>query len=607
MFKSRFFDSVVVICFALFYVYGLSPSLPWLDSGELIAGSYTHGLSHAPTHPLYSLLSHLLAFVLPGNIAYRYNAVSALLCLATLVVVRRVALRFTAKSPAGELIATLVTLLFGLSPLFFIQALRAEVYALEFLLFTLLLWLAKADSLSPRRWKTFCLLAGLAVSVHPLRSAVFLSCLSFFLWRSPASRELKKQWRSGTPYFLGGLTPYLYHALRDATEPRLGWAHFSTLSDWWVLLTGNVGEQLMSAQSTLLGNVYRIGALVGEQTSALLIVLGIIGIAYMARRSPRLVLALGWLTVITLPMMAVGLMRPFSDGNIHNPDYGAALAMPLLLLYLAGGYGIAQLSGAIPERLAPWLLTVVAVITMGGQIVSANSYGTLRHSYFADLYVNEIEQSLPRGSVLYVQSDGIGIPLTYLQLGEARRSDLTVLLPYQLASPAEYKLRRPFNPSILPTLEVLATVQVAEPFLFTDRHRTYYNFMERLTQFQRAEHLVYVDPTLLSRHPMNSAALERSGLLLKVSGRAAIQSRGVIERRAKILDELATATSALDRYSHADFLAKNQQSLAGWHYDRKEYDAALVASEAALKLRPNDPALQSNVELLRAATKPQPQ
>lgn len=178
----------LIIVFGLLYTYNLSPGLPWLDSGELIAAAHSLGFSHPPTHPFYALCSHALSYLLPGTIAYRYNAISMLFALATLLIMRKlvlVMLENIRSHPDNRIIAVFVTAMFGLNPNFFIQALRAEVYPLEFLIIVTVAYLllptfmgkkppalAESGSVLERRYYTAALLLGLGVAVHPMRQGI---------------------------------------------------------------------------------------------------------------------------------------------------------------------------------------------------------------------------------------------------------------------------------------------------------------------------------------------------------------------------------------------------------------------------------------------------
>jgi hypothetical protein len=60
------------------YFVTLSPTVNFIDSGELITVAATGGIAHPPGYPLYTLLTILAAALSFGNVAVGVNAVSAL-------------------------------------------------------------------------------------------------------------------------------------------------------------------------------------------------------------------------------------------------------------------------------------------------------------------------------------------------------------------------------------------------------------------------------------------------------------------------------------------------------------------------------------------------
>ena len=59
------------------YMITLTPTVSFFDSGELISGAATLGISHPPGYPLYVLIGHLFSYIPLGNIAFRVNTASA--------------------------------------------------------------------------------------------------------------------------------------------------------------------------------------------------------------------------------------------------------------------------------------------------------------------------------------------------------------------------------------------------------------------------------------------------------------------------------------------------------------------------------------------------
>src|SRR4051794_28784427 len=75
-------NALIAVCLGFgsfaFYLLGLYPSVSVGDSGEFVTAAWTLGVPHAPGYPVYSLLGHLVADLIPwANPAYRLNLFSA--------------------------------------------------------------------------------------------------------------------------------------------------------------------------------------------------------------------------------------------------------------------------------------------------------------------------------------------------------------------------------------------------------------------------------------------------------------------------------------------------------------------------------------------------
>jgi hypothetical protein len=132
------------------------------DDGLFVLSSYFLGIEHPPGYPLYVLLGKLFTYLPVGSVAYRVHLLSALfggLTCAMLWMCARTLLE-------RRLPAYVAALALGLTPVFWSQALIAEVYTFNTLFFTALVF---GLSLS-NHWPLMLLAApALAVLIWPLR------------------------------------------------------------------------------------------------------------------------------------------------------------------------------------------------------------------------------------------------------------------------------------------------------------------------------------------------------------------------------------------------------------------------------------------------------
>ena len=125
--------------FAL-YLATLAPTILYhtdqmKDSAVLPAVAHTLGISHPTGHPTYTILTHLFTYLPVGDVAYRVNLASAVFGALTVALHFGVGYRLS-RSIAASVLGAVA---FGVSGLFWSQAIIAEVYALHVLLLALVL------------------------------------------------------------------------------------------------------------------------------------------------------------------------------------------------------------------------------------------------------------------------------------------------------------------------------------------------------------------------------------------------------------------------------------------------------------------------------------
>ena len=204
------------------YVLTLCPTVSWYDSGELISACFNLGIAHPTGYPLYTIIGRIFSLLPLGNSAFRVNIMSAFLGAMTVIVIYvimrtllvsvwkdavqkrrdRESLRFF----KNEVPAVVASLTFAFSPLFWTQAIIAEVYTLHTTLIALLIFslLRLSKSLSTSSHSTedtncpegdifekrrmhryqflflFCFLLGLSLG-HHLTTLLYIPAFLFFI------------------------------------------------------------------------------------------------------------------------------------------------------------------------------------------------------------------------------------------------------------------------------------------------------------------------------------------------------------------------------------------------------------------------------------------
>src|SRR5262245_7101877 len=121
---------------AIAYARTLSPGITWAndgaDSGDLVTAAARLGVAHPTGYPTYLLLARLFQLLPLGDLAYRATLLSAAAAaLAALCVYMIVRLLIDAPGWPAHCSALAAALGLGLSPVFWSQAVIAEVYSLN--------------------------------------------------------------------------------------------------------------------------------------------------------------------------------------------------------------------------------------------------------------------------------------------------------------------------------------------------------------------------------------------------------------------------------------------------------------------------------------------
>jgi hypothetical protein len=359
----------------------------WLDAAEMVAAAVELGVSHPPGHPLAGLLGRVATLLPVGPIPWRMAVLSAV-CAALGAAALYRAIETTVRATGVEHRAVATPLALGatwlaaFSPAFWLQAVRPEVYALQFALTALVL--ERAVHLEAR-WPTSDLrplhtgavALGLSLANHHFLGLLVAPALAPTLARVQRAHG----WRpvaAACGLVALGLGVYLYLPLRAAHDPVPNLGSPDDLSRlWWVvsarayqgshaLATESGSSRLADAVLSVVGSLHVLPAL-----------LALAGAYALLRMPGARRIGVMW----TLVVVAFTLARAWLGFNRDNPDAlgylmpavaaGAALAAALVSSAIAlvgagrpdsGGRG-GRRPKTVPSRVA--VLVAVALAAVG--------------------------------------------------------------------------------------------------------------------------------------------------------------------------------------------------------------------------------------------------
>src|SRR3989440_10488903 len=166
------------VALALFALYAATAprTVALEDDGLFILSSYFLAIEHPPGYPLFTWIGHLFTYLPVGSVAYRVHLASAmfgaLTCAAAWLCARSLI--------EGRLPAYLAAFGLGVSPVFWSQAIIAEVYTLNTFFFAVLVFMGLQGSARLLPWMAF--IFGLSLSNHYPLMLLVAPAFLILLW-----------------------------------------------------------------------------------------------------------------------------------------------------------------------------------------------------------------------------------------------------------------------------------------------------------------------------------------------------------------------------------------------------------------------------------------
>ncbi len=423
------------IALAAFLVYlrTLSPTVGFMDSGELAAAQHGLGIAHPTGYPLFTMLGRaFLLLPFEGRVIWKLNLMTALVAALAVAAFYRLILFVLAGSFAAagtasgkdRVAAGAAALALAFSVVFWADAVLLEVYSLHLLFLavvTLLFLRSLGEPGEARPWMLFAFVLGLSFTNHMM---TVLLAPAFLYLHFATFRFGKASWRRiavAAPPFLLGLTPYLYLPIRAAARPLMNWGDPSTWDAFWRHVSGAQfrfflfpsTESALEKLSAFLPDLARSFGYAPLLPAA-------VGMWAMGKSRPRLL-------VFSILLFAAGAAYPVSYG-FEDPDF-ALNAYPPVALWIAFGIRFAINAVKGRARGASFRVAAMAATLSFAFPLSLNWRGadaSRDHAY--EDFARNVLASLDTGAIVLTRAFGaLTSPTLYLQAVEGVRPDVVVI------------------------------------------------------------------------------------------------------------------------------------------------------------------------------------
>lgn len=436
-------ENAVAVAVGLFsfavYSFTVCPVVSFIDAGELAAVATVLGIAHPTGYPFFTLFGRLVAMLPFGaEEVFRLNFFSAFLTACAVGWIFKTAALFgRTKIFGGQRVPVSShfplaagTLALGFSTTWWTQAVAVEVYSLHLLFLALLLYTfvkgveeqaTDARVVSPYLL-LFAFVLGLSFTNHLTTmllapAFLYLYVRTFGLGRESLSRLVRL-----TPFFVLGLSVYLYLPIRASAQPPLNWGNPVDLERFVWHLSGKQYRSWMFTgfESAAKQFNYFLESFTTEFHYVTFIPL-LVGVFAALRQSGKL--------FIFLLLLFLGCLLYAINYEIHDID------SYFLLAYLTAGLvmvlGVQSMGNWLSEQLpATWQLLVwvlvlsfpVAQWWSNGEYVD-QSDNFLVHDYTQNI-LNHVE---PNAFILTYQWDYFVAPSYYTQFVKKQRQDVVII------------------------------------------------------------------------------------------------------------------------------------------------------------------------------------
>jgi hypothetical protein len=503
-------------------------SVGFTDSGELAAVVSTLGIAHPTGYPLFTVLGRCVIMI-PSSVeeiirlnifASVLTAIAVSIFFKTTLVLRRSVAIFQPKRLKQRdtndhrfiLASAIASLVVGFSSTFWSQSTNLEVYALHLFLVLLTIWMfidgleeqAKNRNTISKKFILFAFILGLSFSNH--MTTILLA--PGFLWLFFRTFNVNKNSLiivlKIAPFFLLGLSIYLYLPIRSSGYPMLDWGHPATLERFFWHVSGKQFRVWMfSGWSVVQKQLdYYFTDFLSEYSIAVCFCI-IIGFIILLKQSRRVLVFLAFLFCTTIVYSV----------NYDIFDIGSYFLLSYIVIGWIVSFGIDFLL-VWSENTRYWIRVVVLAVLLSLpliQIVQNWKDVQEANKNLPEQFVTKsFSQLEPHAIVLASQWDYFISPSLYYQAVRKERCDLTLIDKSllqnrtwyftQLQHQAPWLMERIREQANLFLIE-LSKFEREEPFNFAVIQAYWQNLLAAIVEQSLPDHPVYIDARIEREFP----------------------------------------------------------------------------------------------------------
>jgi len=415
-----------LIVFSQYYTT-LSPSVGFIDSGELATVAITLGIAHPTGYPLFTMLGRLFSILpIAGEEIVRLNLLSAVLTSLALVVFYYVITELLDRGKMEDRTSILISsftasLFLGFSKTFWFQGVAVEVYSLHLLLICLILLLfVKAVKTNEARWwLLFAFSVGASFTNHLTTVLLAPALLYWFFAEQGVNKNAFKNIAKLSIPFMAGLSIYLYLPIRSAQQPLLNWGDPQTFEKFWWHFTGKQFRVFMfSSTDAAKKQLNYFFENLPNEFFFVVLAFAVVGCFILLFTDKKKFVFTG--------LLFVSCIAYSINYDIHDIDSYFLLAFIAIAIFSA--FGIQKIYLRFEKPITKSMVMILLIIIVSVQCIESRKKVNQSENYLVEDYTKNILLNLPQNSiVLSYQWDYFVASSYYYQYVKNIRKDVVVL------------------------------------------------------------------------------------------------------------------------------------------------------------------------------------
>jgi len=415
-----------LIVFSQYYTT-LSPSVGFIDSGELATVAITLGIAHPTGYPLFTMLGRLFSILpIAGEEIVRLNLLSAVLTSLALVVFYYVITELLDRGKKEDRTSILISsftasLFLGFSKTFWFQGVAVEVYSLHLLMICLilLLFVNAVRTNEARWWLLFSFSVGASFTNHLTTILLAPALLYWFFAEQGVNKNAFKNIAKLSIPFMAGLSIYLYLPIRSAQQPLLNWGDPQTFEKFWWHFTGKQFRVFMfSSTDAAKKQLNYFFENLPNEFFFVVLAFAVVGCFILLFTDKKKFVFTG--------LLFVSCIAYSINYDIHDIDSYFLLAFIAIAIFSA--FGIQKIYLRFEKPITKSMVMILLIIIVSVQCIESRKKVNQSENYLVEDYTKNILLNLPQNSiVLSYQWDYFVASSYYYQYVKNIRKDVVVL------------------------------------------------------------------------------------------------------------------------------------------------------------------------------------